>query len=63
MVNLIANKGTTDEHEEQFELEHAQNILDFTKANPPRRWFLADPNFCLIEGQITPVTKEEIEED
>jgi len=43
----------------EFTLEHAQRVYDVQKLNPPASWKLADENFKIKQGQITPVLDQE----
>jgi hypothetical protein len=56
---ILLNHLDPEPKDQEFDLQHAQAILDHCRLNPPASWKLNDPNYELKNGKIVLIQTQE----
>ncbi len=49
-MDTVIMKGLGQTSETEFNIDHAQRILDFEKLNPPATWKMIDPDYNIVQA-------------
>lgn len=56
---ILINHLDKNPENQEFDLDHAQRMLDHGRLNPPNPWKLNDEKYQLVNGKITPISNPE----